>query len=244
VVNILGIIGGMGVVASAEFTRTLYEYNTHEVEQDSAAVILLSDPSFPDRSQSFLSGSSGELLDVLENKLRQLHAMHASKIILACVTLHYAIPLLPEELRRDIISLVDVALTEVIKSARKQLLFCSNGSRGARVFQSHEKWDQAKDYIVWPDEQDQALVHSLLYQYKVRSDEQPFLPFLPKLLDKYQVDSFVAGCSELHLLTKYLAQHHPGLRFLDPLDTIARNLDSFMSQTAQGSPPSPLSLVA
>jgi aspartate racemase len=235
--NILGIIGGMGVVASAEFTRTVYEYNTREVEQDSAAVILLSDPVFPDRTQSYLSGSSGELLAVLENKLGQLRAMNASKIILACVTLHYVIPLLPVEFRRNIISLVDVALTDVIKSARKQLLFCSNGARGAGVFQSHEKWDRAKDYIVWPDEQDQTLVHALLYQYKVRSDKQPFLPHLHKLLHKYQVDSFVAGCSELHLLTKYLARQHSSLQFIDPLDTIARNLDSFMSQTAQDCPP-------
>lgn len=234
----------MGVVASAEFTRTVYEYNTREVEQDSAAVILLSDPSFPDRTQSFLSGSSGELLAALENKLRQLQALNASNVILACVTLHYAIPLMPEELRRNIISLVDVALTGVIKAARKQLLFCSDGSRLSCVFQNHEKWDEAKDYIVWPDAQDQALVHSMLYQYKVRSEEQPFIPHLHKLLYKYHVDSFVAGCSELHLLTKYLARQHPGLQFIDPLDTIARNLDSFMSQTAEGYPPSPLSLVA
>jgi aspartate racemase len=234
----------MGVMASAEFTRTIYEHNTREVEQESASVILLSDPAFPDRTESFLSNSPDKLLAALEEKLRQLHTLNASRIILACVTLHYAIPLLPVDLRGRIISLVGVALTDVIRSRRKQLLFCSTGSRGALVFQNHEKWDEAKEYLVWPDEQDQALVHSLLYQYKVRSDEQPFLPYLHNLLHKYQVDSFVAGCSELHLLTKYLSRRDPNLQFIDPLDTIARNLDSFMSQSPPAGRPSRLSLIA
>ena len=50
-----GIMGGMGGLASAEFVRTIYEYNAREIEQDSPVLILYSDPTFPDRPQCYSS---------------------------------------------------------------------------------------------------------------------------------------------------------------------------------------------
>lgn len=224
----LGIVGGMGVMASAEFTRTIYEYNTCEVEQEAPGVILLSDPTFPDRTRAFLSGAHAPLAAALERSLWRLSELGADRFLLACVTLHFTVPLLPARLRAGIISLVEVALAEVARTGRRQLLFCSNGARAARVFQNHPLWAEAGRHVVWPDEQDQELVHSLLYRYKVESESQPFMPHLDGLLSKYGVDSFVAGCSELHLLTKHLMRRRPDLPFIDPLHVIAGNLSAFL----------------
>ena len=227
---ILGILGGMGVRASAEFTRTLYEYNVEDVEQDSPSLILYSDPTFPDRTEAFLNRSYGPLVALLEERLNQLYGMNVSRVILGCFTLHYAVPMLAEHLQSRILSLVDVALKSIAESDRKHLLFCSSGSRAAQVFERHERWAEARSYVVWPDQQDQTLVHSLLYRYKTNSEDQPFVPHLDRLLTKYGVDSFVAGCSELHMLTKHLARHHKEFQFIDPLLIVAKNLASFMRE--------------
>ena len=233
---ILGILGGMGVRASAEFTRTLYQHNVEGVEQDSPSLILFSDPTFPDRTESFLRGSYGPLVSLLEERLNLLYGLNVSKVVLGCVTLHYAVPMLAENLQGRILSLVDVALKAVAKSDRRHLLFCSTGSRASQVFENHERWAEAKSHIVWPDEKDQDLIHSLLYRYKTNSEEQPFVPHLDRLLTKYGVNSFVAGCSELHMLTTHLARENSELQFIDPLLLIAKNLPSFMQQ---GDSPSP-----
>ena len=50
--KLLGILGGMGPLASAEFLKTIYEYGTRDLEQRSPACILYSDPTFPDRTSS------------------------------------------------------------------------------------------------------------------------------------------------------------------------------------------------
>ena len=43
----LGILGGMGPLASAEFLKTLYECFPYEREQDAPVCLLVSDPTFP-----------------------------------------------------------------------------------------------------------------------------------------------------------------------------------------------------
>ena len=48
--NVLGVVGGMGPLASAEFVKTIYEYGLNRREQESPSVVLVSDPTFPDRT--------------------------------------------------------------------------------------------------------------------------------------------------------------------------------------------------
>jgi aspartate racemase len=228
----LGVLGGMGCLASAEFTRTVYELNVCEREQDSPLVILLSDPAFPDRTRTFIDGDIGALVSMLGRRLAQLYALGATRVVLGCVTLHYALPLLHSELRGRVLSLVDVALTHAAESGRRQLLLCSSGARAARVFEGHEKWASVAGRVVLPDEEDQRFVHSMLYRYKVEVGEQPLLPYLEGLLEKYDVDSFIAGCSELHMLTKYLWRRPTAYRFIDPLLLVAQNLDAYLGDDA------------
>jgi aspartate racemase len=223
-----GIMGGMGGLASAEFVRTIYEYNAREIEQDSPVLILYSDPTFPDRTQAFFDNAQESISALLAERLEKLYQLGSTRVVLCCVTLHYTLPKLPAPLRNGIVSLIDVALGGVLKAQHRQLLLCSSGTRAARIFQEHEHWPRAADYIVWPDEADQRLIHRVLYQYKLADDSQPLIPHLGYLQDKYRVDSFVAGCSELHMVTKYLLRQHPQkYEFIDPLMEIARNLDAY-----------------
>jgi aspartate racemase len=225
-----GIMGGMGGLASAEFVRTIYEYNASEIEQDSPVLILYSDPTFPDRTQAFLDNAQESISALLADRLEKLYQLGSTRIVLCCVTLHYTLPTLPAPLRNGIISLVDVALDGVLKAQRRQLLLCSSGTRAARIFQEHEHWPRAADYIVWPDEEDQRLVHRMLYQYKLTDESQPLVPHLDYFQDKYRVDSFVAGCSELHMVKKHLLrQPEQKYEFIDPLMEIACNLDTYGS---------------
>lgn len=228
----LGVLGGMGCLASAEFTRTIYELNVREREQDSPLVILLSDPGFPDRTQTFADGDIAGLVSLLGRRLSQLYALGATRVVLGCVTLHYALPLLPAELRGGVLSLVDVTLAHVAESGRRQLLLCSSGARASRVFEGHEGWPHVEGQVVLPDEEDQRFVHSMLYRYKVEVGEQPLLPYLEGLLEKYDADSFIAGCSELHMLTNYLRRRPTAPRFIDPLLIVAQNLDAYLAAGA------------
>src|SRR5215210_6912814 len=104
----LGIIGGMGPLASAEFVGTLYRLNLLETEQETPSCILLSDPTFPDRTEAILAGSVDVLAERLEQTLRALLDQGVDRIVIACVTIHHVLPLVPEPLRLKVISLLDL----------------------------------------------------------------------------------------------------------------------------------------
>jgi aspartate racemase len=211
----------MGALASADFARTIYECNPTENEQDGPIVIIFSDPTMPDRTEAFFNGSTSVLVDRLVEQLMALKHLGVDKIVLCCVTLHYTLPHIPTELRTSIVSLIDVALAQVIDRRQRQLLLCSAGTRAAAIFESHDLWREASEYIVRLDEHDQKLIHEWLYRYKKPGDIEKIAPEIETLLTRYDAESFIAGCTELHLFTRSLRETSPAMKFVDPLITIA-----------------------
>lgn len=225
----LGILGGMGPLASLAFLRTIYECNrVGSVEQDYPDILLHSISSVPDRTRSLLGNAENALADSLIKNLWTLDASGVSKIVICCFTSHALISRLPKEIADKIVSLVDLTARELIVSQERSLLLASLGSYRKHVFRSTEDARKAKDYIVVPHEKDKALIHSLIYDYlKPGKDVTPVYTAVKGLLDKYGLNSFIAGCTEFHLLSRYIhANIIPGISFIDPLFSIARQMRS------------------
>src|ERR1051326_1911620 len=199
----LGVVGGIGPLASTEFLRTVYEQTLGEQEQTAPGVIMYSDPSFPDRTEALLAGAHASLLEPLQDALQSLRTSGASKIVICCVTMHYLLPKLPLEFQQGIWSLVDQIFAGLLQSRKKHLLICSNGTRRLEVLQNHPQWKIARDYFVLPQPDDQDLIHDLIYRVKRNEDITQLVPILNSLLEKYQVRRFIAGCTEIHLLSKH-----------------------------------------
>lgn len=227
----LGILGGMGPLASAEFVRSLYEFNLAEREQEMPACILYSDPTIPDRTAAILSGS-GEaeehVVARLEEALGCLVQCGAERIVMTCVTAHYFLPKLKEALRTRVVSLLDVTVDDVRRAAEPHLLFCTNGTRRVGVFEQASGWPDVERYVVLPDEDDQEAVHELLYRVKQGDAGEEQLREVTSLLTKYGVRGLIAGCTEMHLLTKQLDNER--YRIADPLMTVARSAGELVNR--------------
>jgi aspartate racemase len=232
--EVLGVVGGLGPLASAEFLKTVYEYGIGENEQDAPIVLMFSDPTFPDRTDSFLAGESELLLARLTGALQSLSDAGASRFVICCMTIHYLLPSLPVHLGGRIVSLLDVIFSN-LKPPRRHLLICSNGTRRLELFQKHPQWDRHKSEIVLPDDDDQSKIHhELIYPIKKRPDFGRLKLLLQTLLQRYEVDSFIAGCSEIHVLAKHVVfngDHTGGYGCLDPLTIIAREWDTPLNRS-------------
>jgi aspartate racemase len=227
--NVLGVLGGMGGLASAEFVRTIYEYSGRLClrEQDAPAVVLYSDPGFPDRTEALLRGDDGVLLDRLVESLERLRALGTSRIVICCMTIHHLLPRLPRGLREQIIPLTDVAFAQVESLKKRHLVICSSGTRRLGLLQTHPRWEQVKDYLVFPGEADQDELHGLIYEVKRNRGIQRAVSFIESLLSVHGMDSFVAACSEIHLLTKLFDSPgggRQGYGCVDPLALIAKQV--------------------
>jgi aspartate racemase len=219
----LGILGGMGPIASAEFLRTIYEASARGPEQQAPPVVLHSDPSMPDRTSAFLNGRADDVLGRFVEALQALEQQHVSRIVICCVTIHYLLPRLPAEMRGRIVSLLDIISNTLRQSPERHLLLCTTGTRQLQLFETHPEWAAMREKLVLPDADDQAVIHDTIYRLKADGDVDRLVHLVERLLAKYGVRSFVAGCTEIHLASKRVAAG-TGFGCVDPLLIVANDL--------------------
>ncbi|HEY0018336.1 MAG TPA: aspartate/glutamate racemase family protein [Longimicrobium sp.] len=223
--EIVGVLGGMGGLASAEFLKTIYETEVGEREQDGPVVMLFSDPSFPDRTESFLAGHEEVVLEPLVRALERMRASGASSVVMCCMTLHHLLPRLPPALRERVVSLLDVLMEELANARGRYLLVCSTGTRQLGLFDRHPRWDEVRGRVILADPDDQRRIHhDLIYPVKRNAGMDGLVRMLDELIDRYAADGFIVGCSEVHVLAKhYFATLDPERRreCIDPLAAVA-----------------------
>lgn len=226
--GIVGILGGMGPLASAAFVQTIYRQFRGEAEQEAPIVLLNSNPKVSDRTTTFLNGGdSQKLLDELENGLRNLVELGATQLIICCITAHYLVPKLPFNLRLRLTSLVDVVIQEIRHTHGACLLACTTGTRKLGLFQQHPEWLEVTERICFPTDIEQEALHEAIYSVKRDHVLDPLLEVLINICCAHGVKNLISGCTELHLLSALHAganQLNEAINIIDPLETIARRL--------------------
>ena len=84
----LGVLGGMGPAASAEFMVRLVAQTPAKTDQEHIPTILWSDPTVPDRSTSMRNGDDNPLPYLLAG-IQGLKAAGCKLIVIPCNTAHF-----------------------------------------------------------------------------------------------------------------------------------------------------------
>ncbi|MGA2889599.1 MAG: amino acid racemase [Terracidiphilus sp.] len=222
----IGVIGGMGPLASAAFVRSLYGMYQGQLEQSLPSVTLYSDPSFADRTATFLGGGDfSPMLRKLEDKIRKMLADGMERIVICCMTAHYLVPMLPLELRQHIVSLVDIAVEELHRTRKRCLIACTTGATKLRIFQDNPEWYRAAPFAVFPTDAEQEQLHTGIYRLKREHITEPLAEIVAFIAAAHRVEAILAGCTELHLLSPLHAgsnRLNQTYDFLDPLTAVAR----------------------
>ncbi|MCE5202358.1 MAG: amino acid racemase [Synergistaceae bacterium] len=114
--KILGVLGGMGPAASAEFMKILAEKVPAGMDQDHPVVYMLSDPKIPDRSRAIVGdGKSPE--SQIRGDLEKLIEWGAEVLAVPCNTAHYFIDRFRSELSVPLVHIVEATLEEAVKNA-------------------------------------------------------------------------------------------------------------------------------
>jgi aspartate racemase len=217
----------MGPLASAEFVRTIYEAAAGEREQSAPRLFLLSDPTFPDRSSALAAGGEAELVARLGAAVSLLAEQGAEAVVVCCVTIHSVLAQLSEELRRLIVPLTDIILRAAAEGEGRHLLLCTKGCRTTRLFEEHALWASARGRVVFPSTEDQEAVHELIYAVKRNRWNRPEAASLIRgLSEKYACRRAIAGCTELHLVSKRALESGENLPLFDPLLLLAEQIAS------------------
>ncbi len=108
----LGILGGMGPAATADFLRKIVERTQAQRDQDHIPIVVCSVPQVPDRSAAILDGGPSPLPAMLRG-VRTLEAAGAAAIAIACNTAHYWIDDLQRATAVPILHIADAVVREL-----------------------------------------------------------------------------------------------------------------------------------
>lgn len=198
-----GILGGAGPLASAQFVSDIYNDSSCLMpEQARPCVVAIHEPRLPDRTKAIQTGTKDALVFPLKQNLDLLLGLGCQQILVACFTIHSVFPLLPDTYRTVLIDLFDTIRTST-EVNRRYLVLCTNGSRHERLFD--RAFSDRPHQICFPNSPDQDAVHELIYRLKAGERPDVLWPEMASIVAGYDVQGVIAGCTEIYLLRRQLA---------------------------------------
>ncbi len=201
--QIIGVIGGMGPQASAEFYRLLIEGAKRDFgarNNDDFPEILLDSLPVPD----FLSDT--KMMEVaagmLEDRVRRLTSYGVSAITMACNTACILADRLQRQTSVPFISVVDEVVRKVVRENSPVLLLATPTSLRLGLYQL-----QLARYgvpFVVPNPEDFQELEFIVRGVLEGGDRQKLMHKLVKLTERYvekeHIEGIVLGCTELPLV--------------------------------------------
>lgn len=144
--GILGVLGGMGPLATLDFLRKVLDATPAQVDQDHVPVVTSSIPQVPDRTAAF-RGLGESPLPALIASGERLKRAGAGLIVIPCNTAHLWFEPLQQALGVPMLHLIDAALDETVALVRPGARVGLLGT--AATIESRLYTDRRDDGLTW-----------------------------------------------------------------------------------------------
>jgi aspartate racemase len=218
----LGIIGGLGPMATAYFMELVIKMTKAGKDQDHIKMFLYSIPDAPDRTAYICGKSKKSPLPHMIKAGRSLIDQKADFLAIPCVTAQYFYNSLTEELKVPVIPLVANIAREIKQKGIKAVgILATQGTIESQVLQ--KEFMECGIEVILPSKEGQAAVMDVIYnQIKAGKpvDLNEFTDVGNELIDK-GAERLIIGCTELSLIKK----EYPLERvYVDILEVLAKNV--------------------
>ena len=219
---VLGILGGVGPLATALLIRMVVEKTPAHVDQEHIPMIVFNDPQIPDRTAHILDRSQPDPLPEMAKVARWLQDAGADYIAIACNTAHFYYDGITAAASIPVLNIMHETVRAVCDAAPDVSLvglMATRGTVASGVFETCFKERGVR--LAVPDEADQQLLDALIYeQVKANKpyDAQAFLA-VARHLHEWGCDAVVVGCTELSVVYEELGEKPDYL--YDSLDVLA-----------------------
>ena len=228
----LGIIGGLGPMASVYFYELLTRHTQANRDQDHIDLVLNSRASTPDRTAFILGESADNPFDIMVADAARLVEFGADVLAIPCNTAHYFYDRLNRTIDVPILNMVAETVAEAKRrGCRKVGLLATTGTiqtgTYARACQA-----AGLDFAA-PDDAAQADLMDIIYgdiKSGRRADMAKFGAVV-RSLQRQGCTRVILGCTELSLIKR---DEHLDAFYIDSMEVLARNAIETFGRTAIG----------
>ena len=236
---VIGVLGGMGPAATADFYRKIVLATPAHRDQDHLRTLVWSDPSIPDRTDAFLNCGESPIPALVAGATR-LRDAGADFLAIPCNTAHLFLDAVRTAVEIPIIDMIDTTVTEIRAEPGAGHPVAVLGTRATLASGLYQRALRARGLIsVEPVPAEQAAVSAAIAA--VKSGDEPLgaqrlLPVLDSLTNR-GVPTLVAACTELPLALARAQVRHE-IRVVDPGLALAR---ACVARALRGAARDPLS---
>ncbi len=216
----LGVIGGLGPLATAYFFELVVRMTQAVSDQEHVEMIILNYPSVPDRTSYIVGNTKESPLPAMIAMGQQLAKLGAEHIAIPCITAHYFHKELAGAIQVPIIHIVEETAKHLsYYGIRKAGIMATDGTVNAGLFQRELlKWGIEG---ILPDKEHQSYVMDLIYQdvKAGRPVEMDKFDRVSRYLKEGGAECIILGCTELSLIKR---EGYLGAGYLDAMEVLAR----------------------
>ena len=222
----LGIIGGMGPLATVELFKKIVCHTKATCDQEHIRVLIDNNTSIPDRTANIIGEGENPKKYLIESALK-LQSMGANYLIMPCNTAHYFYKDIIKEIEIPFLNMIEETANFILNKypqIKKIGLLATKGTCSSGVYD-----DVFREYgieLVKPYEEEQKHVTDFIYGIKEGVGDEKLTGFYKTVeaMEKQGARLFILGCTELSVAyEKYQLKGN----FVDPLSIIAMGAIEF-----------------
>jgi len=216
----IGIIGGMGPMATVELFRLIVNNTRSCVDQDHIHVLIDNNPKIPDRTRAILEGGESPVPAILDSAVK-LEKAGADFLVIPCNTSHYFLGEIQEHCSVPVLNMIEETAAFLrTKQIKKVGLLATTGTIRGNVYERFFR-PYGID-LIYPNDADQRSVMDFIY-FGVKAGNAEFccdglLTVVHRLLEA-GAETLVLGCTELPVGKKMYALDFPSV---DAMEILAR----------------------
>jgi len=203
--KVVGVLGGMGPEATADFFAKVIALTPAKRDQDHLRMIIDNNPKIPDRTEAILTRKKS-LLPVLVETARNLEKAGVDFIAIPCNTVHYFYDDLVKEISIPVLHMireVNYAVRASLPGCKRVGLIATTGTVTSNLYQ--EEFRKVGVEVVVPDPASQSEVMDAILRIKAghpkgRSRKQ--LIAAANRLIELKAQALILGCTDVPLAIK------------------------------------------
>lgn len=218
--GILGVIGGLGPMATAYFMELVTGMTEADCDQQHIDMIVYNFPSIPDRTAHILDNTQPDPAVPMLGVGKRLEAQNVACIAIPCMTAHHYRDALSRQISTPVLD--GIAATAAYLKAQgitRVGIMATDGCIAGSVFQA--KLEQMGMEWVLPDEIQQKNVMHLVYQ-NIKANLPPEMDrfhAVNRQLREKGAQAVILGCTELSLIKR---SYDIGPGYIDAMEVLAQ----------------------
>lgn len=228
----LGILGGLGPMATVYFYDMLVRHTKATCDQDHLDVIISSRASTPDRTSYILGQSTENPFDIMARDAQRLVTFGADVLAIPCNTAHYFYDRLNETISVPILNMVEETVLEAkARGCCRVGILATSGTVQTGTYS--RMCERHGLEFVCPDESRQQDLMNVIYG-DIKQGKRPDMARFFAVADSLRRQGctrMILGCTELSIIKK---DEQLDAFYIDSMSVLAKNAITTFGRTPIG----------